>query len=439
MSRGLRTFIFIFFVAVFVVVAPSLVLYAQGYRLNLPLEPGKKLIVMTGGLFIKTNPKQADVLINGSLSGQTDFFFGSALVENLLPRQYRVEVKKDGYQTWEKNLSINEKEVTEARNITLFPAEIGFSAAEKNVDSILLSPDGKKIALRGQNNGIWNLRLYDIAQNVTVSLVDEHDFSAKTASFVDWKWADAKTLNVSAATGNATSTWTIATDKDPARIAKIAAANPVGATTTIELAPQKNEGSSYYLGQDGFIYKKDALGNPAKISPAQVSLKPGVDYSLWVFNNYYFVKAGAELFVLSPGKNSFEKIFDKLSSDPKLSPDGKKVLIFSDSEIWIFFLKDKTDQPTATAGDKIFIARLSEKIADCDWLNSDYLIFTAGNTIKAAEIDNRDKANIYDLAKMSDISPNAKTGQPSQLIWSSDQKTIYLFLDNTLFESQPVE
>ena len=102
MSRGLRTFIFIFFVAVFVVVAPSLVLYAQGYRLNLPLEPGKKLIVMTGGLFIKTNPKQADVLINGSLSGQTDFFFGSALVENLLPRQYRVEVKKDGYQTWER-------------------------------------------------------------------------------------------------------------------------------------------------------------------------------------------------------------------------------------------------------------------------------------------------------------------------------------------------
>ena len=439
MSRGLRTFIFIFFVAVFVIAAPSLVLYAQGYRLNLPLEPGKKLIVMTGGFFIKTNPKQADVLINGSLAGQTDFFFGSALVENLLPRQYRVEIKKTGYRPWEKNLSINEKEVTEARNITLFPTKIDFSTVEKNIDGILLSPDGQKIALRGQNNGVWNLRLYDIAQNVTVSLADQHDFSAKTATFNSWKWADAKTLDVSAAAGNATSTWAIAVDKNPARIAKIAAANPAGATTTIEIAPQKNEGGSYYLGRDGFIYRRDPLGTPSKASPAQIGLKPGVDYSFWVFNNYYFVKAGSQLFVLKPGKNSFEKIFDKISSDPKLSPDGKKVLIFSDSEIWIFFLKDKTDQPTAAAGDKTLITRLSEKIADCGWLNSDYLIFTAGNIIKTAEIDNRDKANIYDLAKMSDISPDAKTGQLSQLIWNSDQKTIYLFLGSTLYLSDPIQ
>jgi hypothetical protein len=419
--------------------APALVLYAQGYRLNLPLEPGKKLIVMTGGLFIKTTPKQADVFVNGKLEEQTDFFFGSALVENLLPRQYQVEVKKTGYQPWEKNLNINEKEVTEARNIILFPAKIGFSIAEKNIDGILLSPDGQKIALRGQNNDIWNLRLYDIAQNVTSSLADEHDFSAKTATFNSWKWANAKTLDISATAGNATSTWEIAIDKNPARIAKITAANPTGASTTVALMPQKNEGGSYFLGQDGFVYKKDALGNTAKISPAQASLKPGTDHGLWAFNNYYFIKNGAELFVLSPNKNSFDKIFDNLSSDPKLSPDGKKVLIFSNSEIWIFFLKDKTDQPAATAGDKIFIARFSEKIADCDWINPDYLIFTAGNAVKAAEIDNRDKANIYDLAKISDISPDAKSNPASQLIWNSNQKTIYLFLDNTLFESQPVE
>ena len=421
------------------VAAPALVLYAQGYRLNLPLEPGKKLIVMTGGLFIKTTPKQADVFVDGKLDEQTDFFFGSALLVNLIPRQYQVEVKKTGYQPWEKNLRINEKEVTEARNITLFPAKIGFSAAEKDIDGILLSPDGQRIALRGQNNGIWNLRLYDIAQNVTASLANEHDFSAKTAAFNDWEWTNAKTLDISATAGNATSTWEIAVDKNPARITKITAASPTSASTTVALMPQNNEGGSYFLGQDGFLYKKDSLGNTAKISSAQASLKPGTDHGLWVFNNYYFVKTGAELFVLKPGNDTFEKIFDKLSSDPKLSPDGKKVLIFSNSEIWIFFLKDKTDQPEAKAGDKIFIARLSEKIADCDWLNPDYLIFTAGNAIKAAEIDNRDKANIYDLAKISDISPDAKSNQASQLIWDSNQKTIYLFLNNTLFESQPVE
>ena len=225
MSRKFRTFLFVFFVMMFVVATPSLVLYAQGYRINWPLEPGKKLVVMTGGFFVKTAPKQADIYVNGKLEDQTDFFFGSALVENLLPHPYQIEIKKAGYQSWQKTLEVKEKEVTAIRNITLFPEHTAFDAVEKNANDVLISPDGQKIALRGQDDNGWTLKLYDISKGVTSKLAGERDFSAKGAQFNDWSWENAKTIDISVFANNATSTYNIALDKNPARLSKNPAIN----------------------------------------------------------------------------------------------------------------------------------------------------------------------------------------------------------------------
>jgi hypothetical protein len=433
MTRKFRTFLFTFFVLLFLVAAPALVLYAQGYRLNWPPESGKKLIVKTGAFNIKTYPKQADVFIDDKLINQTDFFFSSAFVENLMPRQYRVQVKKTGYQTWEKNLQINEKGITEARNITLFPTKIGFSPVEDGVSGILLSPDGQKIALRQATDNGWNLRLYDVAQGVTLKLADQNSFTAKGSVFKDWKWSDAKTLGVTASSGSATTTWNIAIDKNPARISRPPAVN---ATTTPRLAEQKDNGG-YYIATDGFIYK-NGQREASKAVAAPIAARPGAEYGLWVFDDFYFVKVGAELHVLKPGENAFEKILDGLAGEPKISPDGRKAAFNSESEIWVMYLKEKSDQPAAVAGQKVFIARLSEKIANCDWFNSDYLLFTSGDAIKTVEIDSRDKVNITQLAKISDVCPDAKGAKP-QIIFNSNQKTIYLFASSIVYKSDPIQ
>jgi len=436
MSRNFRTFLFIFFVSVFVIVTPSLVLYAQGYRINWPLEPGKKLVVKTGGFFVKTTPKQADVYINGKLREQTDFFFGSALLENFLPRQYQVEIKKTGYQTWGKNLEIKEKEVTEIRNVTLFPEHLAIAAVEKNVFDALISPDGKKIALREQDDNGWNLKLYDTAKGVISKLAGERDFSAKGAQLSHWSWkSDSKNINIDTTANGVGTGYAISIEKNPARISKSAA---VSSTSTEETTAKEINGNKYYLNQDGFIYKKDPSGNAVRIGGAQITVAPDAKYRLWVFGDYYFIAKNSELYVLKPGTESLEKIFDNLSSDMKLSPDGKKAVYASESEIWVFFLKDKTDQPTTIGGNGIFITRLSEKISNCDWYNSDYIIFTAGGMIKTAEIDNRDKINIASLANFSGLD-SAADAQKTQLIWDGEQKSAYLFFGNTLYKSQPIQ
>lgn len=434
MSRKFRTLLFIFFALLFAVAAPGLLMYAQGYRINWPLEAGKKLVVMTGGFFVRVSPKQAGIYVDGNLKKETDFFFDSALVENLLPRQYEFEVKKTGYQAWKKKLEIKEKEVTETRNIILFPNRTEFAGIAKNIDGILLSPDGQKIALREKEENGWSLKFYDIQQNITVKLADQNNFSGKNAAFASWRWADAKTLEVLSNSASASSTYAIAIDKNPPRITK---KTQTGATSTLA-ATEISVQDKYFLGQDGFVYKNGNSGNPIKAGPAQITLAPDSDRKLWVFGDYFFVRSGSDLYEAKSSLESFEKIFSGLSGDPKLSPDGKKAVYSSDSEIWVFFLADKTSPPPASAGDKIFIARLSEKIANCDWFNSDYLVFTAGNNIKTAEIDNRDRINIANIASFSDIGAGGDFANP-QMIWNENQKSACLFLGSTLYKSKPIQ
>jgi len=385
-------------------------------------------------------PKQADIYINGNLNEQTDFFFGSSLVENLLPRKYDVEIKKSGYQPWSKKLEVKEKEVTEARNILLLPAKLGFSSAEQNIDGILVSPDRTKLALRGQTADGWNLRLYDLKEGVTAKLADQGDFSAKDAVLSGWEWSnDSKTLKLPVTADGKTINYAIATNKSPATITKITGNESENSTSTEPLALKISDGTEYDLAQDGYIYKKSAAGKPEKITGAKMETESALKYDLWVLGGYYFVKKGTELYALVPGSNEFKKIFDSLTSELELSPDGKKIVYASDSEIWIFFLDDKIDQPAARAGDKQFVIRLSEKITDCRWLNSDYLIFIAGQTIKAAETDTRDRVNIYDLAKINDVTEKTDMAEGARLFWDSTNNIAYLFGNKSLYRSEPVD
>ncbi len=444
MNYIIRKTLFIFFVLLFVIAAPALILYAQGYRLNLPYASGTKLVVKTGGVFVNASPKQADIYINGSLSKQTDFIFGRALIENLLPRKYNIEVKKNGYQTWSKSLEVKEKEVTAVRNILLVPENIIFTLAEENIDDILESPDKTKLALRGRGADGWNLRVYDLAAGITIKLADQGDFSAKDAALTGWEWTDdSASLNVPVAADGKTVNYYIATDKTPAVITKINEEERDEAEKNTppisELAKDTAGNAGYSLMADGYIYRKADRGEPAKASEAKMEIDAAAAYKLRVFQDYYFVEKGNELYVLAPGTDRFKKIFDGLAADIELSPDGQKVVYASDSEVWVFFLDDKTDPPAARAGEEEFIIRLSEKISDCHWLNTDHLIFIAGQTLKTAETDNRDRVNIFDLAKIGDVAGSDQARDGARLFWDGRNGAAYIFAGTKLFRSVPIE
>jgi hypothetical protein len=84
------------FAVVFLIVAAIAIAFARGYRPDFK----EKSLVSTGIVTVTSNPKSAQVYINGSLKGVTD------LNLHLLPGKYQIEVKKDGYQTWQKGITL---------------------------------------------------------------------------------------------------------------------------------------------------------------------------------------------------------------------------------------------------------------------------------------------------------------------------------------------
>ncbi|MFA6094537.1 MAG: hypothetical protein WC757_01465 [Candidatus Paceibacterota bacterium] len=115
LSERRRWVYFIAVVIIFFVTIPFLILYATGYRFGDGFS-----LKQTGGIFIAVDVSGSDVLINNKLIKQTSFFQKNFFLQNLSPALYSIEVRKEGLQSWKKNLSVYEKEVTQAGSF-MFP------------------------------------------------------------------------------------------------------------------------------------------------------------------------------------------------------------------------------------------------------------------------------------------------------------------------------
>lgn len=132
----IRLFAFVAGVIIVSIVAYFVSFYARGYRFdfkNLKFQPN-------GILVIKSEPDGASVYVDGELKTATNATL------SLAPGVYDLEVKKDGYFSWYKRMTIDKEIVTQA-TISLFRnvpslSPLTFSGAENPI----MSPDGGKIA-----------------------------------------------------------------------------------------------------------------------------------------------------------------------------------------------------------------------------------------------------------------------------------------------------
>lgn len=147
-----RTLFFFLVVASILFTTYLVIKIAKGYKLdleNLSFNP-------TGLLVATSNPDGAKIWINGLLKGATNSTI------SLTPREYKVEIKKDGYSPWSKTLKL-EKELVVQTNALLFPIlpdlkALTFNGAEKP----LVSPDLSKVIYRTTKpGGLWVLDLND--------------------------------------------------------------------------------------------------------------------------------------------------------------------------------------------------------------------------------------------------------------------------------------
>jgi len=434
MTKKTRTILFLICLFLFLLIAPSVIFYSQGYRIDINPPAGGIKITQTGGLFLKITPKQVEVSIDGKLKKKTDFFFGSALIENLLPKKYKIQIKKEGYYPWEKNLEIKEKEVTEAKNIVLIPENPNFGILTKEVKDFWVSSDERKIILSEDYKQGWALKLYNLEKDVKSHLIEEKDIHSKGADLLDLEFSsDSKEIFLEVGMEEQIKHFILEIDKIPPVLAESEEPlSPFENTLTYKAVGQ----DIYYLNNLGHLFKNPSVAKGEDEGKAFIDygenlteklfpVKLETEYALEIFQDFVFLREGQILYQFNPDSKSFEKFFEPIK-DLKISPDYKKIVYFSDYEIWILFLKEIGDQPQRKAGDKLFLIRLSEQIKDCFWFNSNYLVFNAGDKIKIAEIDDRDRINVADVAEFEN----------PKIFWNKNDKKLYVLSDGNLYQSE---
>lgn len=114
------------------------VIYGKGYRFNLK---GNSAILSGTGLLVATSsPDGAQVLINGHLTTATDNTI------NLAPGSYEIKIVKEGYFSWEKNITIKKEVVSKADALLLPKAPKLESITNIGILNPIIDPSGTKIA-----------------------------------------------------------------------------------------------------------------------------------------------------------------------------------------------------------------------------------------------------------------------------------------------------
>lgn len=156
MKARTRYILLAVFILIFLIITPYLLLYSQGYRLDWQ----RKTLVKTGNLYLVSRPEGALVLLDGKsykINVLEKFlfykkFFGLSrlrsttptLIDHLLPKEYLLTLKKDGYFSWQKRVKIIPEKTIIFRDVLLFAQEPRADFLLETVSNLKISPDREK-------------------------------------------------------------------------------------------------------------------------------------------------------------------------------------------------------------------------------------------------------------------------------------------------------
>ncbi len=141
-----------------------------------------------------------------------------------------------------------------------------------------------------------------------------------------------------------------------------------------------------------------------------------------------------KLFLFNYEKEKGEISIKELAGEIKdiqFSDDGKKLLYWSDNEIWYTILRDWDVQPIRKKGDHFLITRSSTPMYNVQWIE-DYenILFSTGDTVKSSGIDVRDHIEIVNVQK--------EDGEIKDRDLIYDKNTQLLYSKRSTVENQPV-
>ncbi len=162
MSKKIRDWLFLIFIALFVLITFFVSIYATGYsfKLGWPLR-FNQIFQKTGMLIIDSEPSGAVVYLNGDRLrqsflldlGRSDTMTPNK-IKNLAPGEYILRLEKEGYWPLEKKIMIYPGQTTFAEDFILFKRSLPLNLSLCSPQKIEISPDKKNIILPDDGTAI---------------------------------------------------------------------------------------------------------------------------------------------------------------------------------------------------------------------------------------------------------------------------------------------
>ncbi|HVO29060.1 MAG TPA: PEGA domain-containing protein [Candidatus Paceibacterota bacterium] len=194
MTRKARRTIFYTLLALFFVVGSGVVLYAEGWRVDLTTWRPEKV----GAIYIRSYPQSAAITLNGKPVGnQSGFLSPGTLISDLLPHTYRVSLQAPGYDDWHENAAVLPSFVVQFRYAVLVPRD-GMPAPTGTVAGSAYSSVKQYLALSSAAAAPTTTDPFDPSQKAVAGKNKVSVFSATQAT---------TTLTIAVSGWNAGVTW----------------------------------------------------------------------------------------------------------------------------------------------------------------------------------------------------------------------------------------
>ena len=457
MRKKIRLIILAICVILFFILAPYIVLYSMGYRVDFI----NKKIVATGGIYVRSYPLANQIIIDSKIEGKPGMFLNAFFVQNLLPKNHNVLVKKTGYFDYQKNIPVIENQVTKLENILLIKQNISFNLLAGNINYFSVSPDGKNILTAGPGTKSIGFEYFSLSN---LNQKKNYSLPLQNAEIVDIKWSDnsgvalikiQKYSDISyyIFDSSKTSQQTLALaylDKNSQQIAF----NPQNTAqlfyieNKILYSLKQNKPSAViknlltykilgnnilWLSSDGFLQQSDISGKLIqKITEEKIVVNPAENYEIIDSFEKTFLKKNNALLLLDNESKNFKDFNAPIDNYNLLfSPDGKNMVYFNNSEIYLYSFSETSEKKNV----KLFFANSQETISKCFWVNNDYIIFESGNKIIISEIDYRGNINAVEVSQNYEKSADSKN---PKIYYNGRDTKIYILNGNSLFSSEKI-
>lgn len=174
-TRPIRLATLVFFISVFFLITPTIILYSAGYRFD--FQNG--LLKETGSLSVDVLPKIATVYLDGIKIDQTM----PIRLNNVTPHKYSLRLSAPGYYDWEKQIEIHKNQTTYVKEFVMIKKGKAKNISKSSGEQLSLSNSGRYLAFTNIINGNTQVIIYD--ENLKTSKI-VLTLSGKAALLLGW-------------------------------------------------------------------------------------------------------------------------------------------------------------------------------------------------------------------------------------------------------------